>query len=112
MKTPTNNEVQIITQGGKPAFAVVPYDQWLELSKQSDDAYIPHEVVGYQLKNECSLIAAWRKHKKLTQVELARRIGITQAALSQLEKQGSKPQANTLKKVAAALEVDVNQLTE
>ena len=35
MKTPTN-EVQIIKQGGKPAFAVVPYDQWLELISQKD----------------------------------------------------------------------------
>ncbi len=112
MKTPTNNEVQIITQGGKPAFAVVPYDQWLELSNQGGDAYIPHEVVGIQLKSDCSLIAAWRKYKKLTQAELARRMGVTQAALSQLEKQGSNPQAGTLQKVAAALEIEVNQLTE
>lgn len=112
MKTPTNG-VQIIKQGGKPAFAVVPYDQWLELTSQNDDdVYLPHEVVGIQLLKNCSLVAAWRTHKGLTQAELARRIGVTQAALSQLEKVGSKPQAATLEKVAAALEVKVNQLTE
>lgn len=45
-----HNDIQIIRQDGKPAFAVVPYDKWLELTvSQDENIYIPHEVVGYQL---------------------------------------------------------------
>jgi len=112
MKTPIN-EVQIIKQNGIPAFAVVPYDQWLELTNQTcDDAYIPHEVVGIQLMQECSLITAWRKYKKITQKELASKAGITQAALSQIEKVDSKPQKRTLEKVAKALSLTTDQIRE
>ncbi len=112
MKTPTN-EVQIIKQDGKPAFAVVPYEQWLELTgQQNEQVYIPHEVVGIQLMQECSLITAWRKYKKVTQNDLASAAGITQPALSQIEKPDSKPQDATLEKIAAALGVGIEQLRE
>ena len=112
MKTLTN-DVQIIKQGGQPAFAVLPYDEYLKLTGQQDDrVYIPHDVVGIQLMEQCSLLTAWRKHKRMTQAELARKVGITQAALSQIERPDSKPQMATLEKIAAALGVEVEQLRE
>ena len=50
MKTPT--DVQIISQGGKPAFAVVPYEQYLALIGHDDDAevYIPTKLWACALK--------------------------------------------------------------
>jgi DNA-binding XRE family transcriptional regulator len=112
MKIPTS-EIQIINQGGKPAFAVVPYEQWLALTEQEDEAvYIPHEVVGIQLMQQCSLITAWRKYRKITQIELAEKTGITQAALSQIENPDSKPQRRTLEKIAGSLGLSVEQLIE
>ncbi|MFT4927608.1 MAG: DNA-binding XRE family transcriptional regulator [Phenylobacterium sp.] len=69
--------------------------------------YIPHEVVGIQLMQQCSLITAWRKHKKLTQSDLAVKADITQAALSQIESAQSKPQQRTLQKVADALGLNI-----
>jgi len=108
-----HTDIQIIRQGGKPAFAVVPYDKWLELTGSEDEnIYIPHEVVGYQLKEGLSLIAAWRKHLKITQKELAAKTGITQPAIAQIEKPDSKPQEKTIQKIAAAMGLSVEQVTD
>ena len=109
-----HTDIQIIRQGGKPAFAVVPYDKWLEItgSDEDENIYIPHEVVGYQLKEGLSLIAAWRKHLKITQKELAAKTGMTQPAIAQTEKPGSKTQVKTLEKIAMAMGLDIEQLTE
>jgi predicted transcriptional regulator len=74
--------------------------------------YIPHEVVGLHLKKGLSLIAAWRKHLKITQKELADRTGLTQPAIAQLEKPESKTQRKTLKKIAMAMNLNVAQITE
>jgi len=109
-----HTDIQIIRQNGKPAFAVVPYNKWLELtgSDEDENIYIPHEVIGYQLKEDLSLIAAWRKHLKITQKELAAKTGMTQPAIAQIEKQDSKTQAKTLKKIAVAMGLDTEQLTD
>ena len=109
MKTLT--DVQIINHGGKPAFAVVPYDQWLAITGKKDEVYFPHDVVGYQLQG-LSLIAAWRKYKKLSQEQLADRIGVSQSAVAQMEKIDSKPKLQTLERVAQALGIQIAQLND
>lgn len=76
---------------------------WVD--KPVNDVVFSHEVVGIQLIDECSLITAWRKHKKLTHGELAKVFGISPSALSKIERPDSKPQAVTLRKIAKALEV-------
>ena len=109
------NDVQIINQNGKPAFAVVPYDQYLTLINQPvDDAdiLIPHSVVELTILNDLSLIAAWRTYKGFSQSTLATMCGMSQSGIAQIEKIASKPQAKTLQKIATALDVNVNQLTE
>ena len=73
---------------------------------------IPHEVVGLQLEQGLSLIAAWRKYRQLTQAELAERLGISQPAVAQIEEGGAPLKRQTLVKVAAALDVTVAQLVE
>ena len=108
-----HTNVQIIKQGDKPIFAVVPYDEWMRLTgKEEDQVYIPHEVVGYQIKEGLSLIASWRKFKGLTQGELAEKLGIKQPSVAQIEKLDAKPRPKTLKKISKALGVSVEQLTE
>ncbi|WP_252179225.1 helix-turn-helix transcriptional regulator [Endozoicomonas sp. 4G] len=109
MNIPT--DVQIITHSDKPAFAVVPYDQWLQLTGQDTEVYFPHEVVGFQLQGY-SLIAAWRKYKKLSQVQLADQLGISQSAMAQIENTESKPTDRTLSRVAQALGITVKHLQD
>ncbi len=109
MNVPTN--IQTIIQDGKPAFAVIPYDDFLCLLK-AEIPTIPHKVVGLVIKEGYTLARAWRETLSLTQKEVAKRMGITQAALSQMESGEKKLRKETLKKLAAALKLDLEQLKE
>ena len=107
----TLTDVQIIKVDGKPAFAVIPYDDYLRLLPQ-DDANIPHEVVGLIIKKGMNLVKAWRTHLGLTQREVAKRAGISQAALSQMEKSTNELRTTTLEKLARAMGLTVEQLQD
>lgn len=102
---------QTIIQNGRPAFVVIPYDEFLHLypGMQTDDN-IPHEVVGLMLKKNISRIAAWREYLGFTQKEIAKTLGISQAALSQIEAVDSNPKNITYEKIASVLGVTVEQL--
>jgi DNA-binding XRE family transcriptional regulator len=105
---------QIIMSDGKPAFAVIPWDEYQELSHQyaiDDETWIPHEVIKATLLEDVSLIRAWREYLNLTQQELAERAGISQPALARIEKTDAKPRVSTLIKLAAALDISIDQLS-
>jgi len=101
------DHVQIIEENGKPAFAVIPYWEFVKIKRHLEapekKALIPHEVVKMNVLDGVSMVKAWRTHLKMTQAELAEKAGITQSALSQIEKPGAKPHKATLEKIAAAL---------
>jgi len=109
MKIPTN--IQYIEQNGKPAFAVIPYDEYIKLLP-SEDVTIPHEVVGLVIKKGMNLVKAWRTHLGLTQSEIAKKAGITQAALSQMENTENTLRTATLEKLAKAMNLSVDQLND
>jgi DNA-binding XRE family transcriptional regulator len=109
MKTHTN--IQYIEQNGKPVFAVIPYDEYLKLLP-SEDITIPHEVVGLVIKKGMNLVKAWRTHLGLTQSEIAKKAGITQAALSQMENNENTLRTATLEKLAKAMNLTVDQLKD
>lgn len=102
---------QIIENNGKPAFAVIPYVDFIkikhQLEKPEDKTLIPHEVVVLNILKGMSMIKAWRTHLKITQAHLAAKAGITQAALSQIEKSDAKPHKATLKKIAEAMNLTI-----
>lgn len=112
MNAPTN--IQIITQNGRPAFVVMPYEEYLRAFPENpwvpEGDSIPHEVVGMTIKKGYSLIRAWREYLGLTQNEVAERMGITQAALSQMESGEKKLRKETIAKLAAALKLKPEQL--
>lgn len=113
MNTLTNP--QIIISDGKPAFAVIPWHEYQELTQQyavDNNTWIPHEIVKATLLGDVSLIRAWREYFDLTQQELAKRAGISQPALARLEKNETKPRAATIKKLAAAMGITVAQLSD
>lgn len=101
-------------QGGKPAFVVIPYEEYIAIFPQGPripvGGNIPHEVIGLVVKRDFSLVRAWREYLGLTQKEVAKRMGITQAALSQIEEPGKRPRKVTLEKIAAALGLTVDQV--
>ena len=110
----TLTNVQTIMQGGKPAFVVIPYEDYIrafpkEKKRISSGNRIPHDVVGLTVSGEYSLARAWREYLNLTQEEVARRMGISQPALAQIEN-AKRPRRATLQKLARALGVNLEQL--
>jgi len=110
MGTLTN--VQIIKQNGKPAFAIIPYEDYLSILPKEKDASIPHEVVGLVVKKGMNLVKAWRGYLGFTQKEVAKRASISQAALSQMEKSNNELRTATLEKLAKAMGLSVEQLQD
>jgi DNA-binding XRE family transcriptional regulator len=103
-------EFQIIVgKDGKPAFVVVPYDQFRRMKGGFTHGTVPNEIVNVAFERGVSPMAAWREHLSLTQAEVAGRVGITQAAYAQMERV-KQPRKATLEKVAAALGLEVEQL--
>ena len=102
---------QVIEQSGKPAFAVVPYAEFMALIDDGE-VTIPHEVVKISVKDDCSLIKAWRLYRNKSQEEIAQKIKATQSAYHQLENSKSRKQKRTLDKLAEAFDCLPEQLTE
>lgn len=78
----------------------------------NDDLTIPPEVSSLASLGRMSLARAWREHLGLTKQLVAKRMGISPAALEQIEARSAKPRKATLAKVAAALGVRVEQLLD
>ena len=101
---------QIIKKDDAPLFVLVPYQEYIASLRQQEEVYFPHEVVEQYAVQGKSLVRAWREYKGLTQKELAHKLKISQSAFSQMEKPDAPLRRSTLKKIATALEVSVEQL--
>lgn len=116
--------VQIINREGKPEWAVLPYDEYLNLIEQAEMAedvqdydnaktalangteeLIPSSVV-FALANGENPIRVWREHRKITQQQLADQVSISVPYLSQLETGKRSPSLAVLTKLVAALNLD------
>ncbi len=102
---------QIIKENGVPKFAVIPYEEYVNLFGDDRDTYIPHEVVKIEIQKGCSLIKAWRLYKQFNQSDVAKLMSITQAAYSQIER-GENHHYTTLEKLAEIFECSPDQLAE
>jgi DNA-binding XRE family transcriptional regulator len=107
MNAPTN--IQILKGAdGSPAFAVIPYYEYISMAKQKEPS-IPNEVIGKVVKLEMTPIRAWREHLGLTQAEVAERLGISQPAYAAQEN-SSKLRKTTREKISKALGIEPQQL--
>ena len=111
-----HTEPQIIKQGGKPAFAVLPWKAYQDLLKRAGkqgaaETWFPNEVVKANARGD-SLIKAWREYRGLTQAELAEAAAMKQPALARLENSTSIPRAATIARLATALGIEPAQLLE
>jgi len=109
MSIPTN--VQFIEQNGKPAFAIIPYEDYLSLVPKQE-ATIPHEVVGLVIKNNWNLVKAWRNYLGFSKVFVAENSQFSVIEISQLEKQSNQTTSRLLEKVANAMQIDSEQLID
>jgi len=118
--------VQVIERDGVPEYAVMPYEEYEELVRLSEQmrdiqAYdaamtdagetVPHAVMQ-RLVNGDSPLRVWREYRALTQATLAQKAGIDKTYLSQTgtgRKQGS---VAALAQLASELSVDVDDLID
>ena len=70
---------------------------------------VPAEI-AYRIADGENVFRVFREWRGLTQAELARRANLTQGALSDIERGRRKPRTDTLKALAAALEVPPGDL--
>ena len=105
----------VLSAGGMATHVLVPIDEYLSVFIRPDTppasyVFVPREV-SYMVVDGESPMRAWRRYKKLTQVEMARRMSVSRPAYTQME-QSENPHLATLEKAAAALEIDCAQLAE
>lgn len=102
-----HTNIQILKDSnGNPAFAVIPYDDYLAITGTNE--LIPHEVVS-KIVDGVTPIKAWREYLNLTQEEVAAKLNISQAAYAQQESV-SNPRKATREKIATVLGITLEQL--
>jgi len=114
---------KIVEERGK-RFVLVPektYDRMLEELEDLEDIRtidrakakrqesVPLEIVKRMLAGE-SPVRVWREHRKLTQQQLGDKAGSSKPYLSQIESGIRKPSVSAIKRLAAALKIDVDDL--
>ena len=121
-------EIQIIERDGKPEWAILPYEEYLQLIEQAelledirdfdeisaaiergDEELIPAEVVNAILDGKNPL-KVWREYRGLTQQQLADIVRISKPYLSQIEAGKRKGTTDVLSAIAKALDVSLEQV--
>ncbi len=119
---------QIITNSDrKPAFAVIPYDEyralmerleWLEDLRDNKafeeklvrgEEEVPAEVVERLVEGE-SPVKVWREHRGLTQEDLEEQVGLSGSYLSQIESGKREGTVRVYAALASTLSVAVDDL--
>lgn len=119
---------QIIQKAGKPEYAVLPYDEYLELLNeaemardvaaydevkarlaQGEEELLPGEMVERLIGGE-NPVRVWREYRGLSGQRLAEAAGISAAYLSQLEAQAREGSVKVLRAIARALKVKIDDL--
>jgi DNA-binding XRE family transcriptional regulator len=116
VKTPSGDEMVVIpkaeydallrlaTEAAEDAADVAAYDAAMAEITADPDSRLPVEISGFMLKGD-RLLAAIRKWRGLTQVEVAASAGIAQGYLSDLEAGRRHGSVETLRSLAKAMNV-------
>ena len=116
----------ILDETGKPAFAVIPWLEFLQLMPGAADAALSDEALYDEARGEGgelfpaeladrllageSPIAVYRAHRGMTQKRLAEAAGINPVYLSQIETGKRTGSLKTLAAIARALGVEPGDL--
>ena len=123
------NHVQIIEKDGQPEFAVLPIELYHRLLEQAEDAediraandamselasggdeLVPADVARKLLQDGQHRLKVWREHRGMTQKQLESISGVRQGYIAQIESGKKTGSIDTLKKLAAALRIDIDDL--
>jgi DNA-binding XRE family transcriptional regulator len=122
--------IQVIERDGKPEWAVLPYETYLELVEQAEmiedvseydrikaalaageEEEIPSEVV-YALLDGTNPVKVWREYRHLTQAQVAESAGISVPYLSQIEAGKRQASARVLRAISVSLNVTIDDLVQ
>lgn len=121
--------VQVIEKGGKPEWAVIPYEDYQRLLEDAEmlqdvraydearqslaagEALVPSEVT-YAILDGASPVRAWREYRGLTQQRLAEAAGISVPYLSQIESGKRKGSTDVLSAIARELQLSLDELVD
>ena len=117
--------IQFIERNGKREYAVVPMELFARLmraaesmddvalfdaAKAADDGFRVPGAVAHAILDGTHPVKAWREYREIGQDALAEKAGISKAYLSQIETGKRTGVAKTLKALASALGVTINEL--
>ena len=121
-------KTQVIEKDGRPEWAVIPYTEYerlIEAAEAAEDLrdydavkealgngreeLVPADVADRLLAGE-NPVRVWRKHRGLSAAKLAAACGLSPASVSQIENGKRSPSVETLKAIAAALNVNLDDL--
>ncbi len=120
-------KIHVIKKNGNPEWAVIPYEDYQRLLEKAEmlqnirdydeaklsiakgEELIPSEVTYAILDGE-NPIRVWRKHRGLTQQQVAAKAGISKPYLSQLESGQRKGTTEVLIAIAKVLNVSLDDL--
>ena len=120
-------KVQVIERGGKPEWAVIPYEDFQRLMEDvemlqdvraydeakralaSGEELVPSEVT-YAILDGGNPVRVWREHRGLTQQQLAGAAGISIPYLSQIESGKRTGSAEVLAAIARELRLSLDDI--
>lgn len=120
--------VQTIVNDGKPVYAVIPWDEYQALRAAAEDALDAAEIAAFRQRLEAgeetafpaevahrildgqNPVKVWREYRKMTQDMLAAQAGISKAYLCQIETGKRAGAIKTLRAIAAALGLKLDDL--
>ena len=119
-----SNKVQYIEENGEPVYAVLDIKDYERLLAAAEDAadvaavrnaramreaLVPGEIAERLIAGE-NPVKVWRGYKGMTQADLAEAAGLDQADVSRIERGKREPGGRTLRALANALDVTVDDL--
>lgn len=119
--------IQFIERDGRPEYAVVPIDLFermqqafedrddlaaLQAFRASDDGFRVPAAVADAILDGVPPVRAWREHRGLTQEALAAQANISKAYLCQIETGKRAGALKTLKAIAKALDLSLDDLQD
>lgn len=115
---------QVITQGGKPAFVVIPIEEWRRIEATLEDradtasvhAFLRHptetfpDSVVAAVLDGAHPLKALRDYRSLTQSALAKAAKTSAVYISQIERGGRRAGRKLRARLGAALHVEADLL--
>jgi DNA-binding XRE family transcriptional regulator len=102
-------EYERLVEAAEDAADVRAYDEAKRKLAAGEEEMIPSAIVDRILDGE-NKVRVWREHRGLAAKDLAAMIGISAAYLSQIEKGTRDGSFETIKRIAAALRLSVDDL--